>query len=223
MTIKMHLGRWLVAFFLLNAGFVFADGFKSKIITSSPLTITVPGDRSLKITNFTQEGGTERGVVSVNLSGDAGGNANVLTATRIDLSTGINSQTFPEINNRVVIAGPAEVRISPVPGATLLITYKKEPNEGGEETTLPHLPLILVPPVRYAKSYANRDSYAESFSEYFSYNRPLAREPASAAEPQRQLAPIFYRRSIWRRHPARWRTVVENRDLKLLRSPKREC
>jgi hypothetical protein len=137
MTIKMHLGRWLVAFFLLNAGFVFAVGFKSKIITSSPLTITVPGDRSLKITNFTQEGGTERGVVSVNLSGDAGGSANVLTATRIDLSTGINSQTFPEINNRVVIAGPAEVRVSPVPGATLLITYKKEPNEGGEETTTP--------------------------------------------------------------------------------------
>ena len=137
MTIKMHLGRWLVAFFLLNAGFVFAGGFKSKIITSSPLTITVPGDRSLKITNFTQEGGTERGVVSVNLSGDAGGNANVLTATRIDLSTGINSQTFPEINNRVVIAGPAEVTVSPVPGATLLITYKKEPNEGGEETTTP--------------------------------------------------------------------------------------
>ena len=137
MTIKMHLGRWLVAFFLLNAGFVFAGGFKSKIITSSPLTITVPEDRFLKITNFTQEGGTERGVVSVNLSGDAGGSANVLTATRIDLSTGINSQTFPEINNRVVIAGPAEVTVSPVPGATLLITYKKEPNEGGEETTTP--------------------------------------------------------------------------------------
>ena len=136
---QMHLGRWLVAFFLLNAGFVFAGGFKSKIITTSPLTITVPDDRFLKITNFTQEGGTERAVVSVNLSGDAGGTANVLTATRIDLSTGINSQTFPEINNRVVIAGPAEVRIAPVPGATLLITYKKEPNEGGggEETPPP--------------------------------------------------------------------------------------
>jgi hypothetical protein len=146
MTIKMHLGRWLVAFFLLNAGFVFAGGFKSKIITSSPLTITVPEDRFLKITNFTQEGGTERGVVSVNLSGDAGGSANVLTATRIDLSTGINSQTFPEINNRVVIAGPAEVRVSPVPGATLLITYKKEPNEGGEETTTP-APTINPSPV----------------------------------------------------------------------------
>jgi hypothetical protein len=144
MTIKMHLTRWLVAFVLLNGGFVFAAGFKSKIITTSPLTITVPDDRFLKITNFTQEGGTERGVVRVNLSGDAGGIANVLTATRIDLSTGINSQNFPEISNQAIIAGPAEVRIAPVMGATLFITYKKEPNEGGggEEAT----PIPIVSP-----------------------------------------------------------------------------
>ncbi len=145
MTIKMHLSGWLVAFFLLNSGFVFAGGFKSKIITTSPVTITVPDDRFLKITNFTQEGGTERGVVRVNLSGDSGGAVNVLAATRIDLSTGINSQAFPEINNSVVIAGPAEVRVAPVMGATLLITYKKEPNEGaggGEEAT----PIPIISP-----------------------------------------------------------------------------
>src|SRR5437667_6261053 len=130
MRIKMHLRRSLVAFFLLNAGFVFAGGFKSNIITSSQLTITVPQDRFLKITNFTQEGGTDRGVVGVTLSGDAGGAANVLTATRIDLSTGINSQNLPEIGNQVIIAGPAEVNVPPVAGATLLISYKKEPNEG---------------------------------------------------------------------------------------------
>jgi hypothetical protein len=143
MTIKMHLSRWLVAFFLLNAGFVFAGVFKSKIITTSPLTITVPEDRFLKITNFTQEGGTDRGVVRVTLSGDAGGSANVLTATRIDFSTGINSQSFPEIVNRVIIAGPADVSIAPVAGATLLITYRKEPNEGGGETTTP---IVTVSP-----------------------------------------------------------------------------
>jgi hypothetical protein len=130
MTIKMHLSRSLVAFFLLSAGFVFGAGFKSKIITTSQLTIPVPGDRVLKITNFTQEGGTDRGVVSVTLSGDAGGTANVLTATRIDFSTGINSQNFPEIGNSVSIAGPAEVKVPPVAGATFLITYKKEPNAG---------------------------------------------------------------------------------------------
>ena len=136
MTIKMHLSRWLIALFLLNGGFVFGGGFKSKIITTSPLTITIPDDRFLKITNFTQEGGTERGVVRVNLSGDTGGVANVLTATRIDFSIGINSQNFPEISNEAIIAGPAEVRVAPVMGATLLITYKKDPNEGrGEEAT----------------------------------------------------------------------------------------
>jgi hypothetical protein len=148
MTTKMHLGRWLVAFFLLNVGFVFAGGFRSKVITTSPLTIPVPDDRFLRITNLTQEGGTERGVVRVNLSGDAGGVANVLTATRIDLITGINSQNFPEISNQVIIAGPADVRVSPVMGATLVITYKKEPNEGGgsEEATPTPRPIVSPTP-----------------------------------------------------------------------------
>lgn len=145
MTIKMHLSRWLVAFFLLNAGLVFAGGFRSKIITTSPLTIPVPEDRFLKITNFTQEGGTERGIVRVNLSGDAGGVANVLTATRIDLSTGINSQNFPEISNEVIIAGPADVRVAPVAGATLVITYKKEAN-GVEEATPTPIPIASPTP-----------------------------------------------------------------------------
>ena len=138
----MHLSRWLAAFFLLNPGFIFAGGFKSKIITTSPLTITVPEDRFLKITNFTQQGGTDRGVVSVTLSGDAGGSANVLTATRIDFSTGINSQNFPEIGNPVIVAGPAEVNVPPVAGATLFITYEKGLNEGGEGTT----PIVTVSP-----------------------------------------------------------------------------
>src|SRR5947207_7414586 len=129
MRIKMHLRRPLVAFFLLNAGFVFAGGFKSNIITSSQLTITVPEDRFLKITNFTQEGGTDRGVVHVTLSGDAGGAANVLTAIRIDFSTGINSQNFPEIGDQVIIAGPAEANVVPVADATLFISYVKESNE----------------------------------------------------------------------------------------------
>ena len=142
----MHLSRSFIFFLLLNAGFVFAGGFKSKVITTSPLTITVPDDRVLKITNFTQEGGTERGVVHVTLSGDDGGSADVLAATRVDLSTGANSENLPEINNRVNIAGPAQVRIAPVTGATLVITYKKEPNEGGGEETTP-IPIVSPSPV----------------------------------------------------------------------------
>src|SRR6059058_3591131 len=145
MRIKMHLRRSLVAFFLLNAGFVFAGGFKSNIITSSQLTITVPEDRFLKITNFTQEGGTDRGVVSVTLSGDAGGTADVLTATRIDFSTGINSQNFPEIGNAVFIAGPAEATVPSVSGATLLITYKKEPNEEGFKSKIITTSQLTIP------------------------------------------------------------------------------
>ena len=127
--------RWVVALVILvGASFAFANPFKSKIITSSSssLMINVPEDHFLKITNFSQEGGTDRGIVSVMLMGDENsGTANVLTATRTDLSTGTNSQSPPEISNRVIIAGPAQVTVAPVTGATLFITYKKESNEGG--------------------------------------------------------------------------------------------
>src|SRR5438552_7224158 len=119
---------------LAAASLAFANPFRTRIITgsSSALVITVPDDHFLKITNFSQEGGTDRGVVSVTLTGDEnGGTANVLTATRVDLSTGTNSQNAPEIINRAIIAGPAQVTVTPVTGATLFITYRKESNEGG--------------------------------------------------------------------------------------------
>ena len=141
----MLLSRSLVVFFLLNAGVVFAGEFKSSVITTSPLTITVPGDRFLRITNFTQEGGTDRGVARVNLSGDGDGTANVLTATRIDFSTGINSQNFPEIGNEIIIAGPASVRVPPVAGATLLISYRKEPNNGGFKSKIITTSQLTIP------------------------------------------------------------------------------
>jgi len=127
--------RCLVALTLLAAATVaFANPFKSKIITGddSVLEITVPGDHFMKITNFTQDGGTDRAVVEVTLPGDTenGGTTNVLTATRIDLSTGINALTPPEIGNRVTIAGPARVRIRPIVGAKLFISYRKERDQG---------------------------------------------------------------------------------------------
>jgi hypothetical protein len=134
---KMLALRCLVALTLLAAVTVaFANPFKSKIISSddSVLEIIVPGDHFMKITNFTQDGGlvTDRAVVEVTLPGDTenGGTTNVLTATRIDFSTGSNAQNFPETGNRVWIAGPARVRIRPVVGAKLFITYKKERDEG---------------------------------------------------------------------------------------------
>ena len=132
---KMLAMRCLVALSLLIAAAVaFANPFKSKIISSddSVLEITVPGDHFMKITNFTQDGGTDRAVVEVVLPGDTenGGSTNVLTATRIDFSTGANAQNAPEIGNRVTIAGPAIVKIRPIVGAKLFITYKKERDEG---------------------------------------------------------------------------------------------
>jgi len=132
---KMLAMRCLVALSLLIAAAVaFANPFKSKIISSDDpvLEITVPGDHFMKITNFTQDGGTDRAVVEVVLPGDTenGGSTNVLTATRIDFSTGVNAQNAPEIGNRVTIAGPAIVKIRPIVGAKLFITYKKDRDEG---------------------------------------------------------------------------------------------
>src|SRR6266513_2669211 len=127
--------RFFVAAFILAAAAVaFANPFKSKIISSndSVLVITVPEDHFMKITNFTQDGGTDRAVVEVTLPGDTenGGTTNVLTATRIDFSTGSNAQNFSEIGNRVTIAGPAIVKIRPIAGAKLFISYRKERDEG---------------------------------------------------------------------------------------------
>jgi len=122
---KILFGRSLVACVVLSAtSFVVAGGFKSRVITSSPLTITVPDEHFLRIRNFTQQGGVDRGVVTVTLNDQS---ANVLTASRIDTSS---LSTSSETINQVVIAGPAEVTIAPVVGATLFITYKKEANEG---------------------------------------------------------------------------------------------
>src|SRR5260370_3916224 len=123
--------RFLVVFVLLaGASFAFANPFKSKIITSSALQISVPSDHSLKITNFSQEGGTDRGVVAVTFNGEGNsGTADVLTAIRIDFSTGGNAQNFPEIANKVIIAAPPELTVSPVTGAPLFITSLNESNQ----------------------------------------------------------------------------------------------
>jgi hypothetical protein len=127
---------FVAAVFVAAAAVAFANPFKSKIIQSTDpvLEITVPSDHFMKITNFTQDGGTDRGVIQVVLPGDEenGGSANVLTAARVDFSTGANAQNAPEISNRLTIAGPAIVKIRPVVGAKLFITYRKERDEGSQ-------------------------------------------------------------------------------------------
>lgn len=150
---KMQVARLSMALMFFAAATVaVANPFKSKIITGidSALVIAVPDDHFLKITNFTQVGGTDRGVVAVTLTGENGGSANVLSATRIDLSTGSNSQNFPEIGNRVIITGPANVTVQPVVGATLFISYRKDLNEGaeggGSVTPTPITPVPILSP-----------------------------------------------------------------------------
>jgi len=142
-TMKILFRRYLVACVLFGTTtFAFAGEFKSRIITSSPLMITVPDNHFLKVSSFTQEGGVDRGVVTVTLTGQTeqtgqtGQTANVLTASRIDSSTVGASQNPPEIINRVIIAGPAQVTVAPVLGATLFITYRKLPEEGTSTTTV---------------------------------------------------------------------------------------
>ena len=143
---------FFAAVFFATAAFALANPFKSKVISSndSLVEITVPGDHFMKITNFTQDGGTDRGVVEVVLPGDIenGGSTNVLTAARIDFSTGANAQNAPEISNQVTIAGPAIVKISPVVGAKLFITYKKERDEGagGRDNNPTPIPIFSPTP-----------------------------------------------------------------------------
>jgi hypothetical protein len=163
---KMFSVRYFIAFtFLAAATVASANPFKSKIIqgNDSVLEITVPDDHFMKITNFTQDGGTDRGVVEVVLPGDTvnGGSTNVLAATRIDLSTGANAQNAPEIANRVTIAGPAIVKINPIVGAKLFITFKKERDEGSggsgggaSPTAIPITPIPIFSPTPGATATA---------------------------------------------------------------------
>jgi hypothetical protein len=131
---KILFGRFLVACVLLVAtGSVFAGPFKSRIIKHSPLEISVPDDHFLRIWNFTQVGGVDRGAVTVTIDRRS---TNVLTASRVDtISSGGVSQNPSEIVNQVIIAGPAQVTIAPVLGATLLITYRKEFNEDSDTSS----------------------------------------------------------------------------------------
>jgi hypothetical protein len=145
MRMKTLTARGLVAFLLsVMVTLGFAGEFHSVIITSSPLVVNVNDDRVLRVWNFTQEGGIQRGVVTVTTSG---GTANVLTASIIDASTS-SSSSLEEPINKVVIAGPAQVTVSPVTGATLFITYRKELDEanGNPSATVTPTPTATATP-----------------------------------------------------------------------------
>jgi hypothetical protein len=106
---------------------VLAGEFHSVIITSSPLMLNINDEHSLRISNFTQEGGAQRGVVAVTTSA---GTTNVMAATVIDPSA-VPSSSVLEPINQIVIAGPAQVTVAAVDGAKLFITYRKQLDEQG--------------------------------------------------------------------------------------------
>lgn len=123
---KSRTASLLIAAFCAVVSPVIAGEFNSVIITptSSPLTLDVPDEHFLRVRNFTQEGGgNQRGVVTVTANGQT---ENVLAAALIDQGPAPSPEgsTVPlESIKKVVIAGPAQVTVAPVAGATLFITY----------------------------------------------------------------------------------------------------
>ena len=121
---KSLFARFLAALFcFVFAGLALAGDFKSAIIATGdtlPTPIHVSGDQFLVIRNFTQDGGTTRGLVNVYQIA-TGQSANVLAATIIDP----NNPPALEVINNVVIAGPANVTVMCGDGTNCFITYKK--------------------------------------------------------------------------------------------------
>jgi len=125
--VKAINGRYLIAaFFCAFAISVFGGSFQSATITpGGSLAIEVPDGLFLVIRNFTQEGGTTRGVVTATTDS---GTANVLAAAIINSDTSSTSIPLDVISN-VVVAGPATITVTcPADATNCFITYRKESN-----------------------------------------------------------------------------------------------
>ena len=140
---KRQTAALVIAFFSAIASFVVAGDFRSVMIepASDSLSLDVPDAQFLTIRNFTQEGGAQRGVVTVTANGQTN---NVLAAAFIDQGRSVP----PEFIKKVVIPGPAELTVAPVPGTTLFVTYRR----GLEPGT----------PIADAYSHAHSDSHANA-------------------------------------------------------------
>ena len=95
-----------------------AGVFMNEIVQPSDplLQITVGERKFVRIVNFVQEGGADRGLVAVTRNGKA---AYVLTAA---------FATEAEVQKDFIVAGPATITINPVPNAKLFITYRVSKN-----------------------------------------------------------------------------------------------
>jgi hypothetical protein len=153
----------------------YAAEYKTEILTpsSESLLINVPEHHFLRIRSFRQQGGSERGVATLVGSSalpeptptpapDETPTPSVtptptpppqilLTATLI--GSGVDPDDLaaePESAKGIVVAGPAQVEVEPVSGATLFITYRKisepTPTPSPTATTTPPTPTPTTTP-----------------------------------------------------------------------------
>lgn len=121
MNRRIILALLAVIFFAAAAPSAFSDAgvFANEIVEASdrPLHITVGERKFVRIVNFVQEGGSDRGLVAVtHRNGKA---AFVLSAAYA---------TEAEVQKDFVVAGPATITVNPVPNAKLFITYRVSKN-----------------------------------------------------------------------------------------------
>ena len=122
---KANVFRCLVVVIVAaSAALVSAGEFKSAIISpGGSLSINVPDEHFLKIRNFTQEGGTTRGVVTVTLNQAMSQSANVMAATIVDPTLA----SPLEVINDIIVGGPADVAVTcPADATQCFISYRKD-------------------------------------------------------------------------------------------------
>jgi len=134
-----------VVFLCLIFTLVRAGEFNSVIIkeTDSALTLDVPDHHFLRIRNFTQEGGSTRGVVTATVANGVAQTA--MVASLVDSGSVPSTAATPESIKKVVIAGPAQITIAPVPGATLFVTYRRAAEETPTPTATPTVTPTVTP------------------------------------------------------------------------------
>ena len=169
---KMKNAASLLIFLCITAAFGAVNVFKTAVIKDgdSQLVINIADHQFLRIYNFTQEGGSTRGVVIAAAAAPtatpvptATPTATPPTPTPTATSTATPTPTAtpppravltasivdpaspPEPIKQVVVDGPAQVTVQPVTGATLVLTYIKTPETTPTPTPEPIIGSTATP------------------------------------------------------------------------------
>ncbi len=138
---KRQTAALVIASLCAVTPFAIAGDFRSALVEAAgdALSLNVPDGQFLTIRNFTQAGGSQRGVVTVTANGATN---NVLAAALIDQGLSVP----PEFMKKVVIPGPADLTVTPVPGAKLFITYRRGLEPGSPTPTPTPVPTATLTP-----------------------------------------------------------------------------